>query len=77
MDLNATTNEWMRLGYTYMTLASNSAGVVTNVMPMVLMSDRFSASIQYHAGRSFSAADTDKGTIVLVSGGAVKKVSPK
>ena len=66
LDMNAKTNAWMASGY------ANPSNA-----PLVLMSDRFSSSVQYHFGSDYKAALTDKGTFTLVSGGAVRKISPK
>lgn len=77
LDLNASTNEWMRQGYVSSTCATNGAVVTTNFLPIVLMSDRFASPVtyQYHRGRDYAATETEKGTHALVSGGAVRKVS--
>jgi type II secretory pathway pseudopilin PulG len=65
LDMNARTSEWLRVGY------ANPSNA-----PLVLMSDRFSTTVQYHRGRDYQAPLTDRGTHVLVSGGAVRKMAP-
>ncbi len=66
LDMNTRTSYWQTAGYLTPT---NS--------PLVLMSDRFSETptVQYHRGGDYVAPLTEKGTHVLVSGGAVKKVA--
>ena len=64
--MNARTNEWLNQGY-----ASPSNA------PLILMSDRFTTTVQYHYGSDYKAGLTDKGTHALVTGGAVRKVTPK
>jgi prepilin-type N-terminal cleavage/methylation domain-containing protein len=68
LDMNARTSFWQSAGNT----APSNA-------PLVLMSDRFTVSptIQYHHGADYVAALSEKGSHVLVSGGAVRKVAPR
>ena len=52
------------------------AGYSSNLPALVLASDVFSNNVQYHFGQTLNAYLTDPGTLVLLQGGSVSKVSP-
>ncbi|MFH0953347.1 MAG: prepilin-type N-terminal cleavage/methylation domain-containing protein [Verrucomicrobiota bacterium] len=71
MDTGATSNRWL------------GKGLGTNLPGAVLMSDRFEGSVvgpgpdeQYHAGQSTAVSLDSPGTMVLLTGGTVIRVSP-
>ncbi|HBA85337.1 MAG TPA: hypothetical protein DCZ95_14720 [Verrucomicrobia bacterium] len=69
-DISAASNAW------------NTAGWSTNTPAAVLMSDRFGGSagtedLQYHGGVSSDLSLDEPGSMVLLSGGSVMKISPR
>ncbi len=52
------------------------AGYSSNLPSLVLASDVFSNNVQYHFGQTLNTHLTDAGTLVLLQGGSVAKVSP-
>jgi prepilin-type N-terminal cleavage/methylation domain-containing protein len=72
LDMNSTSNAWNQLGY------------ATNLPGMVLFSDPFANTaqgaprdLQYHAGVSTEISLDEPGTLVLLTGGPVMKISPR
>ena len=68
-DMSAESNAW------------RTAAWSTNTPATVLMSDRFSGTVsegvQYHGGSGTDVMLSEPGTMVLMSGGTVMKVSPQ
>lgn len=56
----------------------NTSGLASNTLGTVLVSDRFDApgDVQYHSGVSTKVPMDTPGTLVLIAGGSVLKMSP-